>query len=311
MYRPFSSALALILVLAILNFITIVSFLYFGTLTSDDRLLRLGMMFIGSVVSATITVGVVFVITPVLRDFLITFRRLLRFDSLSHPLLVRLATEAPGTYHHSLMIANLAHRVAKAIGADPILTRIGAYYHDIGKLKNPEMFVENQREGKTLSPEGENYEAAALKIMAHVEEGLKLAKEHNLPPEITAFIPQHHGTAVMRYFYDRARDEGKRVKVNDFRYQGPKPLSLETALVMLADAIEARVRAVGEFTRAKIQEIVQEVIEERVADKQLELISVNETLLNRISRAFVEAELVIHHRRLKYPADLKKENGTV
>jgi putative nucleotidyltransferase with HDIG domain len=310
MYRPFPSALAFILVLAIFNFITIVSFLYFGTLTSDDRFLRLGMMFIGSIVSATITVGVVFIITPVLRDFLITFRRLLRFDSLSHPLLVRLATEAPGTYHHSLMIATLAHRVAKAIGADPILTRIGAYYHDVGKLKDPELFVENQRDGKTPPAQNIDYEAAAKAIMAHVEEGLKLAKEHNLPPEITAFIPQHHGTSVMRYFYDRAHDEGKHVKMDDFRYQGPKPLSLETALVMLADAIEARVRAVGEFTRAKIQEIVQEVIEERVADKQLELASVNETLLNKISRAFVEAELVVHHRRLKYPADLKKENGT-
>lgn len=310
MNRTLKYTLTLVAIIGLFNFLTIVSFLYFGTLASDERWLRLLWMFVGSVVSAAITVAVVFLATPVLRDFLITLRRLLRFDNLSHPLLVRLSTEAPGTYHHSLMIANLAHRVAKATGADPLLARIGAYYHDVGKLKNPELYIENQEEGKA-PPEPHDYTRAARSIIAHVQEGLKLAKEYKLPPEIVAFIAQHHGTSLVRYYYDKAKEAGRKIRQSDFRYDGPKPLSVEAAIVMLADAIEARVRALGELTPQRVRKVVEEAILERIRDQQLELVNLSDQMLKKLYVAFTDAMLVMHHRRLKYPADIKAEaHGT-
>lgn len=308
MNRPAKYGLTLVFIIGAFNFLMVASFLYFGTLTSNDKWLRLFWMGIGSIISAAITVAVVFYTTPILRDFLVTFRRLLRFDSLSNPLLVRLSTEAPGTYHHSLMIANLAHRVAKQVGADPLLARIGAYYHDIGKLSNPELFVENQPSG-THPPEPKDYAKAAQAIKAHVSEGLKLAKTYNLPPEVSTFIPQTHGTTFARYFYDKAKEKGIKLNDDDFAYDGPKPMSVETAIVMLADIIEARARNMEDFNREKLTKLVGEAIAERESEDQFELVQLTPKQLGKMRDAFVDALLVMHHRRIKYPADLKAEQN--
>lgn len=259
---------------------------------------------VAAVVSATIiTLGTI-TTAPVLRDYLATLRRLWRLENLSHPLLVRLSQEAPSTYHHSITVANLAHQAAKAIGADSIVARLGGYYHDIGKLANPDLYIENSPDRdllETLPPQ-----KAARMITGHVKEGLKLAKKYELPPEITAFITQHHGTTMASFFYEKAKAAQLNVQRQDFRYPGPKPLSKEAAIVMLADGVEAKLRALGDFNDKSVNQAVDSIIEQRVSDDQLELSGLTTRELRKIHQAFGESIRVMYHRRIKYPKDAKQ-----
>lgn len=261
----------------------------------------------------SIIIGVIIVITnsitiPYLKEFLLSYRSMLRFESLSHPLLIRLSLEAPGTYHHSLMVANLSYKAAKAIGADTILTRVGSYYHDVGKLINPLIFIENQN-GKNdiLVLPGNNTKADLIKgskkIIEHVTYGLGIASKYGLPKEISVFIPEHHGTTVTRYFLEEAKKKHYKVKPSQFRYPGPKPLSRETAIVMLADAVEAKIRLVEKLNKDNIAEIVDEIINERTHEKELDLAGLTQTDLDKIRQSFNETLLTIHHQRINYPHD--------
>lgn len=304
MSKTLKYALWLFLAITATNFLVLFFFNLIGRTYAFTPVWRLVMIFVGSAVAAAVVTIVVISTAPVLRDFLATLRRLMRLDSLTHPLLVRLSQEAPSTYHHALMVANLSHRAAKSIGGDPLLVRIGAYYHDVGKLDNPGLYVENQR-GETIEPPAvgstTNPKRAARAIINHVKSGLKLAKEYNFPEQVADLIPQHHGTTIVRFFYQKAVEQGLRVKKSDFRYPGPKPLSKEAAILMLADGVESKIRSLPALTGQAVEEVIDSIIEERIADEQLELSGLTELDLKKIRRSFIESVKIFSHRRIRYP----------
>ncbi len=229
--------------------------------------------------------------------------KLLELANLNSPLLRKLAMETPGTYHHSMMVGNLAEQAAAAIGAHALLARVGAYYHDIGKTHSPLYFAENQRGSNPhdrLQPR-----VSAMIIRDHVTYGIELAHRHKLPSEIIAFIPEHHGTSLIAYFYARACEhEGKaRCAVNeaDFRYPGPKPQSKETAIVMLADSVEATVRSMGAPNPARIGAIVEDLVRKRIADGQLDESNLTFRDVDIIIRTFTRVLASMYHARPEYP----------
>ncbi len=253
--------------------------------------------------SAVITIGFL----PFLEQFfgLITPIKLLELASPAHPLLRRLQLEAPGTYHHSLMVANMAEAAAEAVGADALLTRVGTYYHDIGKLRRPAFFVENQ--GGIDNPHDKMTPSlSALTVGAHVRDGLDLAREYGLPQSVADFIPQHHGTALLTYFYHQALERGDPLDEHAFRYEGPKPQTSETAIVMLADAAEAAIRALNRPTPDRLEDAVRRIIRDKLEDGQLDECGLTFRDLDRIAVAFARVLGGVLHPRLEYP-DLEGE----
>ena len=300
MSRTLKYALWLFGVITAINFLVLFLFNLIGRTYAFPAWGRLAMIFAGSAVAAAVVSLVVISTAPVLRDFLVTFRRLLRLDSLTHPLLVKLSQQAPSTYHHCLMVANFAARAAKSIGGDPLLTRIGAYYHDIGKLANPALYIENQR-GEINPPAGGNFKKMARAIINHVKHGLKLAKEHNFPDEVTAFIPQHHGTSLASFFYQKSLEQGLKVRLADFRYPGPKPMTKEAGILMLSDGVEAKIRSLTVSTEQAIEAAIDEIFKDRLDDNQLELSGLTDFDLKKIRRSFLESAKIFSHRRIRYP----------
>jgi cyclic-di-AMP phosphodiesterase PgpH len=247
---------------------------------------------------------------------LLTVFQLLELANPSQPLLRRLLIETPGTYHHSLMVGNLAERAAEVIGADPLITRVAAYYHDIGKLANPAAFIENQAGGENVHDQLPPEESAAI-LKQHVADGIDLAYRSRLPKPLIAFIPQHHGTAIMSYFAAKARDEaaapfggletgeGRRaaeaVDPRRYRHAGPKPQSREAALIMLADGVEASVRSLSSRDEPAIRSMVARIIAERMDDGQFDECDLTLRDLDRIEDAFVAQLLGMYHQRVAYP----------
>ena len=247
---------------------------------------------------------------------ILTVFQLLELANPSQPLLRRLLVETPGTYHHSLMVGNLAERAAEAIGADPLVTRVAAYYHDVGKLSNPLAFIENQAGGENIHDQLEPDVSAQI-LKQHVADGIDAAYAAKLPKALIAYIPQHHGTAVMSYFLARAReraaepyggaDTGDGAKAaaavdeRKFRHAGPKPQTREAALIMLADSVEASVRSLQSRDEPAIRAMVTRIIDERVADGQFDECDLTFRDLERIKDAFVAQLLGMYHTRIAYP----------
>ncbi len=234
--------------------------------------------------------------------------RLLELSNPNHELLRKLLLEAPGTYHHSLMVGNLAEASAEAIGANPLLVRVGAYYHDIGKVKRPEYFIENLRSFE--SPHEKIAPAlSALIITSHVRDGMDFAREAKLPQAISDFIEQHHGTSLAKYFYNRALEEDREGTVSEesFRYEGPKPQSKEVALVMLADTVEAGIRSLKDPTPARIKNMVRLLIKDKFNDGQLESCDLTFKDLETISDSFCKILEGVYHKRIEYPETIVKE----
>lgn len=237
--------------------------------------------------------------------------RLLELSDLSNPLLQRLSIEAPGTYHHSMMVASLAHAAAQEIGARALLVRVAAYFHDIGKLTKPEFFVENLRMRENphddLAPS-----MSTLVVTSHVKEGVALAKRHKLPQIIIDSIEQHHGTSVVTYFYHRARAQQEAEKESssntavreaDFRYAGPRPLSREMGILSLADPVEAASRSMEKPTASRIESLVREIIENKLLDGQLDDCALTMADLAAIRRSFIFTLTNMLHARVAYPQD--------
>jgi putative nucleotidyltransferase with HDIG domain len=288
--------------------------------------------FNGIISTVVILIGVAFV-APLFST--LTFYQFLELGNPNHPLLMRLATQAPGTYHHSLLVSQLVEVAAKRIGANEQFAKVCALYHDIGKLKNPDLFIENQKgvnPHEKLSPQ-----VSAQKIISHVVSGIEIAKEYNLPNEVIESIPAHHGTMKTRYFYDLAlRSKGKtnlrknnatldeilldETTSNDneslerkFTYPGPKPKSKEHALIMIADGVEASVRALVEKTEDKVKAVINTIIKERITDGQLDDCSISFKELKAVRTCFLEMLRSIYHFRVSYDPPLgeaKKINGT-
>ena len=234
---------------------------------------------------------------------ILTVFQLLELANPSQPLLRRLLVETPGTYHHSLMVGNLAERAAEAIGADPLVTRVAAYYHDIGKLANPLAFIENQAGGENIHDQLEPEVSAGI-LKQHVADGIDLAYRARLPKALIAYIPQHHGTAIMSYFWARAKEltgPGGTVDERKFRHAGPKPQTREAALIMLADGVEASVRSLSARDEPAIRAMVTRIIDERTSDGQFDECDLTMRDLERIRGAFVEQLLGMYHTRVAYP----------
>jgi len=230
---------------------------------------------------------------------------LLELSDLNKPLLKRLAIEAPGTYHHSIMIGTLAEDAAEAIGANSLLARVGSYYHDIGKILKPEYFVENQT-GAVNKHEKLAPTMSAMILEAHVKEGVELAMKHNLPKNIIEFITGHHGTSVMSYFYDKAnKEQDNSADVRDFQYPGPNPRLKEVAIVMLADSVEAASRTLDDPKPARIRNLVHKIFMDKFDSGLLENSDLTLRDLKKIEDSFVRVLIAFHHRRVKYPE--KKE----
>jgi putative nucleotidyltransferase with HDIG domain len=235
---------------------------------------------------------------------IMTVFQLLELANPSSRLLRRLLLETPGTYHHSVMVGNLAERAAETIGADPLLARVAAYYHDIGKMKNPLAFIENQAGARNIHDDL-TAETSARIISSHIRDGIDLGYEYGLPVKIIGFIPQHHGTSVMSYFYGKAmREVGGREDQVDrdlYRYPGPKPQSPEAAILMLSDGVEASVRSLDEKDEASIRAMVDRIVDARVEDGQLDDADLTLKNISQIKEAFVQQLLGMYHQRIKYP----------
>ncbi len=274
----------------------------------DEFSLNLMFGLLAGFLSPILTYGLM-VIFEYLFD-MTTDATLLELSDLNKPLLRKLAMRAPGTYHHSILVGSLSEAAAEAIGANSLLTRVGAYYHDIGKMDKPEYFIENQKDGRNphekLSPS-----MSYLILVSHVKRGLEIAQEYNLPKEIQAFISEHHGTNLMEYFYNKAKEksgEDTEVSEVDFRYPGPKPQSKETGIVMLADAVEATSRTLKEPSVSRLRNMVAEIIDNRFKSCELDESPLTLRDLNLIQEAFVQILTGIFHGRIEYP-NQKEENG--
>jgi putative nucleotidyltransferase with HDIG domain len=226
---------------------------------------------------------------------------LLEWSDLNRPLLQRLSLEAPGTYAHTIAVANLAEAACRAIGANALLARVGAYYHDIGKIAKPQYFVENQPKGRnphdTLGPS-----ASAQIIRDHVQQGLQLAAEYKLPGALRRFITEHHGTGTITYFLDKARQREAQTDAAEYVYPGPRPSSAETAVVMLADGVEASARVLHEPTPQRVRDVVEHIVRQRIDQGQLVDAPLTLREIEVVKDEFTRVLVGMFHNRIDYPA---------
>lgn len=261
---------------------------------------------IGGVASAILSIGLLPYLEQAFR--ITTSEKLMNLARPNHPLLQRLLLEAPGTYYHSVLVGNLAETAADQIGANSILSRVGAYYHDVGKIQRPYFFVENQANMENphakLSPS-----LSTMIITSHIRDGLEFCREYKLPEVIADIVGQHHGTSLVSYFYKQAAEgeHGECIIEEDFRYEGPKPQTREAALIMLADGCEAAVRAISKPNMSRIENTVRRVIDERLRDGQLNECDLTLRDLNVIGDIFIRVLCSTCHSRIEYPADAIRE----
>jgi len=270
------------------------------------------LQFLSAFVGGQLSAFLCLAILPTLETFFsrVSNLRLLELSDLNHPLLKRMSLEAAGTFHHSQIVAALAEDASNEIGANGLLARVGAYYHDIGKLMKSEYFIENQ--GNLNNPHDDvNPSLSRLIITSHVKDGVALAREYKLDEPVIEFIPQHHGTSKIEFFYRKAvkqeeheEEESKEaIEEESYRYPGPKPQSKEAAIIMLADSTEAAARSVEEPTHQRYKDVVQKIIETKLADGQLDESPLTIKDLKQISERFLMTLLSVHHQRIPYPED--------
>jgi len=261
---------------------------------------RYPIIIINGLLSGVIALGILPFFEYILQT--VTNISLLELADFNHPLLKRMILEAPGTYHHSLIVGNLSDSACSAVDANGLLARVGAYYHDIGKLQKPEYFIENQDVKKNIHDEL-TPTMSKLIIMNHIKEGLELAKKYSLSPVLWDFIQQHHGNSLVYYFYRRAlegKEENQEVSEEGFRYPGPKPNTKETAIVLLADSVEAATRSLKDPTPDKIEETVRKVINNKFIDGQLDECNLTLKEIEKISSVFSKILGGIYHSRVNY-----------
>ena len=241
---------------------------------------------------------------------ILTSLKLLELSNPNNELLKRMLIEAPGTYHHSIIVGNLAERACDKIKANSLFARVAAYYHDVGKLKRPNYYKENQI---TIdNPHDRLKPKASVKIIKqHITYGIELAKKYKLPKEITNIINEHHGSTLIAYFYHEAKKSNEEILENDFRYDGPRPNSREAAVVMLADSVEAAIRSIKDPTKEKIEDMIAKIVNNKLSDNQLDKSELTLKDLDTIKEAFLEVIMGMFHERIEYPDDGGVKNGTV
>ena len=295
--------------LGLLNaFLAVVINVYMGTASWATLPFDVTVAFLGGIGAGIITAGMAPVVEMVFHYT--TDITLLELANLDRPILRRLMLDAPGTYHHSMVVGSLVEAAAAEIGANPILAKVCGYYHDIGKLKQPLYFIENQTDGRNkhdkLAPS-----MSALILIAHVKNGVEIAREHKLGQVIIDTTQQHHGTSLISYFYEKARIvKGEdAVNIDDFRYPGPRPQTREAGLVMLADVVEAASRTLANPTPSRIQGLVQNLINKVFSDGQLDYCELTLKDLHRIAKSFNKILNGIHHHRIEYPDSTNITSG--
>ncbi len=247
---------------------------------------------------------------PLLESFFsrVTPITLLEVGDFNRPLLRRLMMEAPGTYHHTLLVAALAEQAAESIGANSLLCRVGMYYHDVGKLEHPEYFIENQTMRRSAKDKAElhdklNPSISSLVILSHVKDGVALARAYGVPDDVLRFIPEHHGTSLIKYFYMQALDQGEEGSppAETYRYPGPKPHSKETVIGMLADSVEAASRAMEEPTYERLRSLIEKIVNSKFMDGQFDEAPITFQDLRKIIDSFAASLSAIYHVRIEYP----------
>ncbi len=287
------------------NLLTILAYhLVSGNPFRMALLADLAMGFLGGILCAIVVLGFI----PVIEAFFgyTTDIKLLELANMDHPILKDLIIQAPGTYHHSVMVGSLAEAAAKSIAANPLLARVSAYYHDIGKLKKPLYFIENvggdESRHNSITPR-----MSSLILISHVKDGLELARENRLGPRLAHIIQQHHGTSLISFFYQKAKErqnpEMESLNEEDFRYPGPKPQTKEAGIVMLADAVEAASRTLSDPTPARIKGLVQRITNSIFLDGQLEECELTLKDLQKIQESFSRILAAFFHQRIDYPSD--------
>jgi putative nucleotidyltransferase with HDIG domain len=273
--------------------------LTFGSFTVTSTLVPGLLLIGGGILAGLISLGILAVAESVF-GFLTDFR-LLELSSPTSSLLQQVLLEAPGSYQHSLIISNLVEQSVKNIGGNSLLARVGALYHDVGKLKRPQFFIENQFSGE--NPHNQlNPHLSYLVITSHVRDGVELLREYRLPRSLEPFVTEHHGTTVLSYFYKRALEAGATLEELNFRYPGPRPRSKETAVLMLADAVESASRTLASPTPGNIRAMIERLFQERLDDEQLVESPLNFRDLEIVARTFERMLTAILHRRITYPS---------
>ena len=290
----------------IISIITGLTTLAVGLLTTNnfmDVIENSGYVVLGGILSGVLAVGILPFFEATFD--IVTTVKLLELSNPNSPLLKKLLMEAPGTYHHSVLVANLAELAAEAIGANSLLVRIGAYYHDIGKTKRPYFFKENQI--GIENPHNKISDKLSAKIIiSHVKDGLEMAREHNLPKDIESFIVTHHGDTLVKYFYINTKNNAENpdeVKEEDFKYPGPKPTTKEQGIVMLSDSVEASVRSLKEHTNKSIEDMVNFIIKDKMESGQLNNCDLTLRDIENIRKCFLKALNGIYHQRIEYPKE--------
>ena len=231
---------------------------------------------------------------------ILTVFKLMELADLSHPLLRKLSIEAPGTFQHSMMVATLSENAVIEIGGDPIFTRVACYYHDIGKTKRPQYFVENQTDGKNLHNDISPFMSKMI-ILAHTREGAEMGKKYKIPKEIRDIMFEHQGTTLLAYFYNKAKEIDPNIPEEEFRYSGPKPQTKESAVILLADSIEAAVRSLDVKDPVKIEKMVRKIVDSKIRDNQLSDANITFKEIEIIVNSFLKTFGAIYHERIKYP----------
>lgn len=266
--------------------------------TAKELLFYLVAAIVSALLSGALTIGTLPFIETVFG--ILSSLRLIELSSPNHPLLKKILMEAPGTYHHSIMVANLAEAACEAVGADGLLARVGCYYHDIGKTKRPGFFVENQTNG--LNPHDHlPPEKSRDIIIAHAADGVRILEKHKMPKEIVDIARQHHGTTAVKFFYYKAKQQDPTVKESDYRYAGPKPQTKEIAIITVADSVEAAVRSMKDPTPEKIKNLVHAIAQDKLQDGQFDECDLTIQELHTIEQVFCETLNGTFHSRIEYP----------
>lgn len=291
------------LYIAVINLIATFSIGFLLSNNSKDVFVQAAFSILGSGLSGVLTIGLL----PFFESIfdIVTTIKLLELSNPNNKLLKKLLLEAPGTYHHSILVANLAELATEEVGGNPALARVSAYYHDVGKIKRPYFFKENQiaieNPHDKITPN-----LSSLIITSHVKDGIELAKDYKLPKIIQDIIIEHHGTSLVKYFYITAKNNSENpeeILEEDFRYQGPIPQSKESAIIMLADSIEAAVRSINEPNQNKIESMVNNIIKNILMEGQLDECDLTLKDITKIKNAFIKSLIGIYHQRIEYPED--------
>ncbi|WP_085991873.1 HD family phosphohydrolase [Oceanobacillus senegalensis] len=289
----------------VVNLTVVLSFLFLSIekYALQDLFIQSILALISSLLSVVLTIGLLPFFETILN--MISDVKLLQLSNPSHPLLKKILTEAPGTYHHSIMVANLSETACEAVGANGLLARVGAYYHDIGKTTKPNYFVENQLSTRNPHDFIDPIMSAKI-IISHPYDGAEYLRKYQFPKEIIDIAMQHHGTSLLKYFYFKEKDNNKHVKESDFRYPGPKPASKEAAIICICDSVEAAVRSLKEPTEEKIENLVSSIINDRMMDNQLDESPLTLKELKVVQNTICETLKGIFHSRIQYPMEEDK-----